>query len=106
MTFIADWMEGQRGGDPAKEWRGRYRTAIGAARIVRRHGGMTGLVDCAVGGIGMDRTVTARRGDVAVVQTPEGDMGAIVTGAGVATFGGAGIGLIVRPLPILAAWRV
>ena len=40
--FMADWCRKTRGVDPAASLRGRYRTALGAMRHVRRLGGFGG----------------------------------------------------------------
>ncbi|PHY13252.1 hypothetical protein CSW58_07010 [Caulobacter sp. B11] len=44
MLFAADWLWSVAGQDPAAAWRGRYRTEAGAARIVRKLGGMVPLM--------------------------------------------------------------
>lgn len=104
LMWLAEWVGQQRGFDPAANWRGRYRTAMGATRILRRRGGAVAHLDLCLAPFGVRRTREPRRGDIAVVRAPEGDTGGIVLGHGVATFGAGS--LFVRPLPVVAAWRV
>lgn len=104
---LADWFLWRRGFDPAAEWRGRYRTALGAARILKRRGGLVNHIDLCLQPFGVERTDEPRREDIAVVAAPEGEMGAIVLGKGALSF--SPTGLIVRPLrlvPPLVVWRV
>lgn len=104
LMWLADWIVVARGIDPAADWRGRYRSAFAAARILKRRGGAIGHLDACLRPFGIARTETAARGDIAVLVAPEGKMGGIVLGRSVAVVGEAG--LRVRRLPIVAAWRV
>lgn len=108
--LCADWVRMVRGVDPAAEWRGRYHTVLGLARILKRRGGLVGHFDQCLNNVGIHRTDQPRRGDVAVVKTPEpeGVEGAIVLDGVVLMAARAG-GIIIRSLsiaPIVAAWRV
>jgi len=108
--LCAEWVRLMRGVDPAAEWRGRYHTALGLARILRRRGGLVGHFDECLSSVGIHRTDAPRWGDVAVVKTPEpeGVEGAIVLGSVVLMAARAG-GIIIRSLniaPVVAAWRV
>lgn len=104
LMWLADWVEARRGFDPAAQWRGRYRTPLGAARIIKRRGGVIAHLDACLRPFGVDRTETPCRGDIAVVEAPEGHTGAIVIGSMVARLGKSGIRF--GTLPILAAWKV
>jgi hypothetical protein len=100
--FVAEWVREQVGQDPAEPWRGRYSTERGALRRLRKAGGMIALVDTGLNAVGMTRTATPGRGDVAVVCGAEGETGAIITGEFSASLGQRG--LFFRKAPIVGAW--
>lgn len=105
--WLADWVALQRGADPAAGWRGHYHTPLGAARIIKRRGGLVAHLDDCLAPLGIERTDDPGRGDIAAVAASEGESGAIVLGSTVALLQGPG--LIVRHTsiaPIMAAWRV
>ncbi|MEN2980854.1 hypothetical protein P7L78_21925 [Tistrella bauzanensis] len=69
--WAADWVRIVRGADPAAAWRGRYRTARGCARLIRRHPG--GLAAMAADGLLSIGCLTvapdvARPGDVGIIR--------------------------------------
>lgn len=45
LTLPANWIAYQGHDDPMGPWRGRYRTYLGAKRIMNAHGGMVGLFE-------------------------------------------------------------
>ncbi len=100
--FAADWVREATGADPAADWRGRYRSASGARRILRQHfDGDVAAVATAVLGEPLASPLLAQRGDVALV---DGALG-VVIGAEVALLGEAGLAF--HPLGTAArAWRV
>lgn len=109
--MLADWVKVRRGFDPAAHLRGRYRTALGCARVLRREGGVLGVVRACAAIAGLDEARTPCAGDVGVVAAITADprrqgsqVGAICTGSRWAVLGEAG--LIVAPMVPLAAWRV
>lgn len=104
LLWMAPWVEARRGIDPAAELAGTYHSALGARRIVTRAGGMVALLDGLFAPLGIERTSSPVSGDVAVVLAPEGEAGAIVLTPLTVCF--AGHGLYMRPLPILAVWRI
>lgn len=64
-TFAADWIRQQTGIDPVAQYRGKYKTAAGAARAMKRYG--TGeLVSTWIGLVGepLPSVRLAMRGDV------------------------------------------
>lgn len=67
VGFAARWIERERGTDPALRLRGTYRTALGAARLIRAAGGLPVLVGREVGAAGLLVTDDPQTGDVAVV---------------------------------------
>lgn len=104
LMWLADWILEVRGIDPAAAWRGSYTTQPGALRVIVKAGGMVAHVERVVAPLGIRRTDEPARGDIAVVDAPEGQRGAIVLSRSVARHGHGGI--VVQRLPIIAAWRV
>lgn len=106
MLLIADWVRLQTERDPAAPWRGRYRTALGAKRIINRAGGELALLES---GLDLERTTDPLGGDVGLVRglTPKGEAlcGAIRLGSRWACLW-QGRGVLVGPADCLAAWRV
>lgn len=108
IGLVAEWVRRERGGDPAAPWRGRYSTALGCARLVKREGGLLAVLSRGAALAGLEAAVAPRAGCIAAVE-PHGAAGgslagAICTGAAWAVLSPAGIGLIAaRPLGV---WRV
>lgn len=106
--MCADWVLERRGVDPAIIHRSAYSTPLGLARLLKRRGGLVGHFDTCLKACHIERTDRPRRGDVVIVETPQGLTGGIVTGPLVLLAGGNG-GIIERSLkyaPIVAAWRI
>ncbi len=80
----ADWVLARTGRDPASAWRGRYRTALGAARIIRRMGGPEAFAGGSLAACGWIRSSSPRRGQVgllpAAIETTHGVRRALVGG--------------------------
>lgn len=72
ILLLADWSAAIGAEDPAAAYRGRYKTELGAARIIRRAGGLAPLIDREF--VRWTRAAVARAGDVGLVeaQTPNG----------------------------------
>lgn len=107
--WLADWVQSQRcGADPAQHLRGQYMTPRAYGRILRRFGGVAGVVSSCAEPAGLIRTREPRPGDIGVVSavTTEGfhDVGAIRTAGGWASL--SPTGLLVGEAQALAAWRV
>ncbi|ACL60532.1 DUF6950 family protein [Methylobacterium nodulans] len=102
--WAADWVKARCGIDPAGGLRGRYRTAIGAGRHIRRLGGFVAQVRGLMASAGFAETREPAIGDVAVVDTPVGPALAIRTRTGWAAK--AERGVICAPFPVLAAWSL
>lgn len=66
---VADWVLRMTGEDPGADYRGRYRSAAGAARVMRRIAG-GGVVAVATRAFGPPAAspFLARRGDIAAVR--------------------------------------
>ena len=102
---MADWCRRARSIDPAAPLRGRYRTARGAARTVRRRGGFEAAVRGLMTDAGFATTAAPRLGDVGLVELPVvGPACAIRCALGWAVKSPAGVAL--GAFPMLAAWRV
>lgn len=103
--FVAGWIEAERGECPAGGFRGRYRTALGAARLIHRAGGFTPFLARLAATAGLCRTEAPRPGDVGVVDAGGEPVAAIRTRIGWAAIKSSG-GYAVRPWPCLQAWEV
>lgn len=103
--LMADWCRAARGVDPAAPLRGRYRTALGAARHVCRHGGFEALGRSLMAESGFAVTVAPEPGDVGLVRHPGvGPAFAIRCALGWALK--APNGVAVDAYPCLVAWRL
>jgi hypothetical protein len=106
LLWLAGWAREVTGRDGGAEWRGRYRTAIGCARVLKRSGGMMACVERGASVAGMRRTDEPKAGDVGLVMamTERGpaEVGAIYTGLRWAALTVGGV-MTVRAEPI-AAW--
>lgn len=104
--FVRRWVQAGTGRDPAAGW--RYDTEMGAALLVRRHGGLLALLDALAVQAGLSRTDDPQAGDVgAVVTLTERGLqpvAAICTGPCWAFLTHAGLSRArVKPL---ASWRL
>lgn len=105
--LCADWVRRKTGLDPAEAWRGHYSTAVGLARLVKQRGGMVSHFDACLSPLGFLRTPCPEKGDVAIVETPEGETGAVVLGTTVLMAAECGILIRSRAVaPVVAAWRL
>lgn len=105
----ADWLVACGHPDPAADLRGRYRTALGAARILNKHGGVLGVYASRATTVGLRAVTTPIAGDIGVVMARDADgrakpTGAICTGRRWAALGPER--LIVAEMTPLAAWRI
>lgn len=103
--FMADWVRACRGIDPAAPLRGRYRTARGAARHVRRHGGMEAMGRALAEAAGLAVTAAPGPGDIGLVRDPlAGPVFAIRSSIGWVMRGPRG--LACGAYPVIVAWSV
>lgn len=109
----ANWVVESGHADPAGDWRGRYRSARGAARLVNAAGGLLALYASGAASAGLRQTERFIAGDVGLLSMPtrEADralgaaVGAICIGGGewaVVKDGGLWMGRG----SVIAAWRV
>jgi hypothetical protein len=102
-TFAADWVEICTGEDYAKAWRGRYTSALGAARVLDEAGGVEALVDA----LGLQRIgpKLAGRGDIVAQEAGRGMTLGICLGE--TTAFAAKAGLLFGPITnVETAWRI
>lgn len=100
--WAADCVMAMTGNDPAACWRGRYRTALGAARILRRSGcDDIAAMAARVLDAPLPSPVMARRGDI----LSDGEAMGVCIGAAAAFL--SPDGLVFKPLAACAVgWRV
>lgn len=84
ILFPADWVRLRIGSDPARQYRGSYRSAGGAEKIIRRAGGLETLAELGLASAGWTRSQGVRRGQVgllpALAETTHGVRPSIVGG--------------------------
>lgn len=101
--FVCDAIEVITGVDPGARWRGLYSSERGARRVLRDNGGVVGLATLILGA--PVPTALAGRGDVVVIDTPNGDALAMSTGSVIAAQGESGIEF--HPITAAkAAWKI
>ena len=101
--FAADWVEICTGEDHAKAWRGRYTSALGAARVLDEAGGVEALVDA----LGLQRIAPklAGRGDIVAQEAGRGMTLGICLGETTAYT--AKTGLLFGPITnVETAWKI
>lgn len=108
-TFACDWVLTRLGKDPALPWRGRYRTARGAARHLLRGAGAWPLSGAlipisakAMESAGLQPTDAPKPGDIGLVETSNGFALAIRTRTGWACKSPGGI--TVAPFHAFSVW--
>ncbi|KQR27247.1 hypothetical protein ASF91_19730 [Rhizobium sp. Leaf155] len=109
-TFCARWIESLTGIDPAAPFRGTYRDAEGAARILSAAGGPVPFAARMIEPLGFIRVQHPSDGDLAVVTAPAGISGEITQICAIrfgplwAALGPAGV--LAKRLDHVAAWRL
>lgn len=88
--FAADWLKLATGNDFASEMRGNYRSALGAARLLIKHGGVYGLASSHAGLKRIEKQF-ARRGDIIAHEVKHGAALGICIGAQGAFVGEKGL---------------
>lgn len=103
LLSIGDYLA-QRGHlDVAARFRGTYDDEVGAMRHVDEYGGHAGLIDL----VGIPYTDDPQRGDVAVIDLGETEVGALCTGEGFAIRLERGtVEINRRFVRVLTAWSV
>lgn len=101
--FVCDGIEAMTGTDPGARWRGLYLSEKGARRVLRDNGGVRGLASLILGE--PIPPLLAGRGDVVLIDTPDGEALALCIGANIAAQGTTGIEFH-PPSAAKAAWKV
>jgi hypothetical protein len=106
-TFTSDWIAMRSGEDPASGVRGTYRTALGAARVLKARNGVDGIARafCTAKGWAEVHPAFSQRGDVMVYQTEHGPALGICCGHSSAFVYTDGV-KYVETLKCSTAWRV
>jgi len=90
--FAADWVMVATGVDVAADLRGKYKSETGAARVIKKYGGIERMVDDLLAPYGAIKLpiAKARRGDVCLLDTPLGEALGVCVGERIAcaTFNG------------------
>lgn len=104
VLVVADWLMLSGYADAAAPWRGRYHTALGRARLLKREGGIEAVMIAGAKRIGLKETATPLEGDVGLVRLSGQDQAAICLGD---LWAAKGRGLVVaEPEVVLRAWAV
>lgn len=91
--FACDWIKRATGIDPAFQLRDQYHSAISAQRLIKKHGGITGIVRNYGEPCGIERIESSRvsRGDIVVCDGGDGTCIGISLGSVVALVGKDGL---------------
>ena len=101
---VAGWVVACGHEDPAADLRGRYRTALGRERLLRRLGGLDQVMSDRLARVGLALTANPVRRDVGLVEVNGRPLAAICLGeAWAAKAEGLWVG---TPDAVLKAWRV
>ena len=104
ILTVANWVALNGHPDPAEPFRGRYRSALGRERIVRREGGMLATMEAGAARAGLQPTENPKRGDVGLIVCKAQAIAAICLGERWAM---KGPGLVVEPADeLLKAWSI
>lgn len=101
--FVCDAVEAITGVDPGQRWRGLYSSEKSARRVLRDNGGVVGIATLVLGPA--VPAALAQRGDVVLVDTPQGEALAVHLGNTVAAQGLHGIEFMSSGAA-KAAWKV
>lgn len=107
-TLAADWAHELTGRDPAAAYRGKYDTALTAARMIKESGGFVALISKIANDSGWIeiQPLFAGRGCVAIItDQKDREAAGIVTAAGIACQGYEGIEILPMKTAI-KAWRI
>jgi hypothetical protein len=105
--WVAEWVKRVRGVDPGQSFRGRYKTAFGCARLVKRHGDLLRLATEAFAAAGLVKIEVgeAQPGDIACVDANRGQTLGLFVRNRVAMIVDRGI-VSTSAYPVLRAWKV
>ena len=111
--FVADWVEGSTGVDPARDWRGLYASEREAHRLIKRRGGFVAAIGDEMDRHGFARTDDPMSGDVGIAEVPVAVRRGVpvIRPVGAIRFGRLWVvksllGLAAEAFPTVAAWRI
>lgn len=105
VLTVADWVLACTDHDPAAPFRGRYRTALGRERLLRRLGGIDVVMRDGAGRAGLQVTDDPRPGDVGLILHRGQTLAAICIGSTWAVQSSVGLTAL-APDRVLTAWSV
>ncbi|MFN4296809.1 MAG: DUF6950 family protein [Brevundimonas sp.] len=103
QLFPAEWVLRVTGLDPAAEWRGRYSTALGRERILKRGGGPLAVMTKGAESVGLQRTSEPKRGDIGLIRVGGRHYGAVCLGGLWAVATSKGLAAV-KPDEVERAW--
>lgn len=104
--MVADWVMVAMGvPDPAIEFRGKYASAFGRERLLRRLGGLSAVMGRQAAVLGVREASEAISGDVGVIRLGKQTLAGIFTGRLWAVKSSRGVDALM-PDDVLIAWRV
>lgn len=104
VPWACGWVAQERGFDPLAAIRGAYDSRLSCARFLRRQGGLLALARREMDAAGLGETQAPRAGDVGIIETAIGPMGAIRAGSVWAVKTLDGVAFL--ETPHLAAWEI
>lgn len=104
ISWPCGWVEEECGFDPMTTIRGSYDSRVSCARLLRAHGGLVALARRGMANGGIAETEGARRGDVGLIGTNFGPMGAIRAASTWAVKSSDGVAFL--DAPPLVIWRI
>jgi hypothetical protein len=107
MLFAADWARALTGDDPAAAWRGSYDSQFGALAILTAEGGHIQIMAQGLKPHGWRRVATedTEPGDIVLANPLPHQVAAGVAVARDCIALLTRRGLVVGPVPVIAAWR-
>jgi hypothetical protein len=110
-VFAGDWVRERTGRDPFEPYRGAYKTARAAQRLIEDGGGLLNLVDAEMKRCGFAETDTPEDGDIAVIAIGSAHPTAVANASVVIRCGTWWVGRTLEGIggfdaPVLKAWRV
>ena len=105
VLTVADWVLTCTGQDPAAPFRGRYRTALGRERLLRRLGGLDVVMRDGAARVGLTATADPRPGDVGLILHRGQSLAAICIGSTWAVQSSEGLTAL-SPERVVTAWSV
>lgn len=105
VLTVADWVVFNGYPDPAAPYRGRYHTALGRERLLKRDGGLHAVMEGGAIRAGLRPAPTPVRGDVGTLRHGGQVLAGICLGSRWAVKSSRGLDAL-HPDEIIFAWRV